>query len=158
MEQENSVENGSGSKKNCTDRDVGNRHRRCQGNKARFVSDHSISRRLSFFALTKLPGKKQGFSGLESPEMIFAGFLGPTGSTIAKKFANFSHDWEWPEELISWQGAPKRVIPLLQTEKMVGWPAIANRSFPALVLRVVIQLLSILELRCRVGRLVRIVK
>ena len=43
VEQEKSVENGLGSKKNCTDRDVGNRHRRCQGNKARFVSDHSIS-------------------------------------------------------------------------------------------------------------------
>ena len=30
--------------------------------------------------------------------MIFSRFLGPTGSTIAKKIANFPHDWEWPND------------------------------------------------------------
>ena len=48
------------------------KHRRCQGNKARFVSDHSISRRLSFFALTKLRGKNQDFL---SARAHFPGFL-----------------------------------------------------------------------------------
>ena len=75
MEQDKSVENDWEARKTVPIVTWESKHRRCEGNKARFVSDHSISRRLAmhsvFLALTKLPGKKQGFSGLESPEMIF---------------------------------------------------------------------------------------